>query len=76
MAPDEMDQVQANVLQQQSDSLAECFRRGIRNAMDAHEVLHCVNCDEEIPLARRKAVPGTERCVVCQADFELLTHWR
>jgi len=27
---------------------------------------HCEECDEEIPEARRKAVPGVRLCVECQ----------
>jgi phage/conjugal plasmid C-4 type zinc finger TraR family protein len=27
---------------------------------------HCLNCDAEIPEARRIAVPGVELCVPCQ----------
>lgn len=29
--------------------------------------LVCVECDEPIPEARRKAMPGTRLCVECQA---------
>lgn len=36
----------------------------------------CVDCDKEIPEARRKAQPGCCRCVSCQADHELLENWR
>lgn len=74
MAPDEMDRVQEQTAQFNADALTECFRRGIRNTMNAPT--HCVNCEEEIPVARRRAVPGTSRCIVCQADYELLAHWR
>jgi len=74
MAPDEMDLVQEHTAQFNDDALAECFRRGIRNAMNAPT--HCINCDEEIPEARRKAAPGCDRCIVCQTDYELLAHWR
>lgn len=28
---------------------------------------HCVECGEEIPPGRRKAVPGVRTCVPCQA---------
>ena len=28
---------------------------------------HCVECDEEIPAARRKALPGAHTCVHCQS---------
>lgn len=27
---------------------------------------HCEDCDEPIPPARRKALPGARRCVACQ----------
>ncbi|KFN40969.1 DksA/TraR family C4-type zinc finger protein [Arenimonas oryziterrae] len=29
-------------------------------------LLRCEDCDEKIPAARRKAVPGVRRCVSCQ----------
>ena len=32
---------------------------------------HCVECDEELPEARRKAYPGCTMCVDCQADAEI-----
>jgi len=28
---------------------------------------HCVECGEEIPEARRRALPGARTCVACQA---------
>jgi phage/conjugal plasmid C-4 type zinc finger TraR family protein len=31
---------------------------------------HCEECDEPIPEARRKAVPGVRYCVKCQSEFE------
>ena len=30
----------------------------------------CLACNEEIPIERRRAVPGTFYCVGCQAAFE------
>lgn len=33
--------------------------------------IECVECGEQIPKARRKAVPGVERCIDCQQYFEL-----
>ena len=30
----------------------------------------CEECGEEIPLARREAMPGCTRCVDCQAEME------
>ena len=28
---------------------------------------HCVECGEEIPVARRSALPGARTCVTCQS---------
>lgn len=32
---------------------------------------HCEDCDCEIPLLRREAVPGVRRCVDCQEIAEV-----
>jgi phage/conjugal plasmid C-4 type zinc finger TraR family protein len=32
--------------------------------------LHCLNCTDEIPEGRRRAVPGCCLCVDCQDDME------
>ena len=29
---------------------------------------HCLECGEEIPAARRRAVPGVRTCIECQSD--------
>lgn len=29
---------------------------------------HCLECGEEIPEGRRRAVPGVRSCIVCQAE--------
>ena len=34
----------------------------------------CVDCGEEIPVARRHAVPGCRRCVACQMEHEGNNH--
>ncbi len=31
---------------------------------------HCVDCGEEIPQARRKALPGVRTCVTCQSALD------
>ncbi|MBI9083288.1 MAG: DksA/TraR family C4-type zinc finger protein [Desulfobacterales bacterium] len=33
-------------------------------------LMHCEICEEEIPEARRRAVPGVRLCVHCQAGHE------
>ncbi len=32
--------------------------------------IYCMDCDDEIPEARRKAMPGCCRCVDCQEEHE------
>jgi len=32
----------------------------------------CIDCDEEIPQARRDAIKGCQRCVCCQEKVERL----
>lgn len=32
----------------------------------------CLDCGDPIPLARRQAVPGCERCIDCQEEYERL----
>jgi len=31
---------------------------------------HCEECEEAIPEARRKAVPGVRLCISCQSELE------
>jgi phage/conjugal plasmid C-4 type zinc finger TraR family protein len=31
---------------------------------------HCVECGEEIPHARRLAMPGARTCVACQSELD------
>ncbi|QLW76044.1 TraR/DksA family transcriptional regulator [Citrobacter freundii] len=58
----------------QASALEEMMRD---HAIQAHRLnhsavsaTHCVECDEELPEARRKAYPGCTMCVECQADAE------
>jgi phage/conjugal plasmid C-4 type zinc finger TraR family protein len=32
--------------------------------------LICTDCEEPIPAARREAVPGCHRCILCEEEFE------
>jgi phage/conjugal plasmid C-4 type zinc finger TraR family protein len=34
---------------------------------------HCVECGEEIPEARRRAMPGARTCVACQSGRDART---
>ena len=33
-------------------------------------LIHCEECEKEIPAARREAVPGVRLCVSCQAEHD------
>lgn len=41
-----------------------------RHAPRGVSAFHCADCGDEIPEARRLAVPGCERCAECQALAE------
>ena len=46
-------------------------RQRQRCASPQESALECQCCGEPIPDARRRAVPGVQTCVDCQADLEL-----
>ncbi len=41
-----------------------------RLAKGDKSLTHCEDCDDPIPEARRRAVPGVRRCVECQAEMD------
>lgn len=55
------EQIEASI----SDELA---RLKLRRAPVGKSLSHCAECDEEIPEARRKAIPGVKLCVDCVAE--------
>jgi len=58
-------------VQEQIDANVEDAVARARSRLDVGESLtHCEECDEEIPEARRKALPGVRRCVSCQAELD------
>lgn len=67
---DEMDRVQARNEEFQEIALEEHRRR---HSAIVTSRTHCLDCGNEIPLARRLAVNGCLRCIDCQ---ELLENWR
>lgn len=64
----------ADRAQQEVDvELAEHLARQQRAAaLDAPGNSVCADCNEPIPLARRRALPSAIRCINCQAWFERL----
>lgn len=58
-------------VQDQIDASIEDAVKLARSRMPKGSSLsHCEECDEPIPLARRKAVPGVRMCILCQSKIE------
>lgn len=54
------DQIEASI----ADELA---RMRATRAPQGESLAHCAECDEPIPEARRKALPGVKLCIECQS---------
>lgn len=56
---------------QRQDALqAQARRAGLDGKTVADSASHCRVCESRIPVARRRAVPGVQTCVVCQTELE------
>ncbi|MPS96244.1 TraR/DksA family transcriptional regulator [Comamonas sp.] len=68
---DFFDRAQARELQLREDALRDQVRRaGLVGKTMADSATECIDCDAQIPKARRWAMPGCQRCVKCQSIFE------
>lgn len=71
---DDIDRANDRADQMLADALRDQARRaGLAGKTVADSALSCVDCDEEIPQARREAIPGCQCCVHCQRARERLT---
>ena len=43
----------------------ELARMKARKSPEGESLTHCAECEEEIPEARRRAVPGVKLCIDC-----------
>ena len=58
-------------VQEQIDATVEDAIKHARDQLPKGESLsHCEGCDNEIPEARRTAVPGVRLCINCQAEHD------
>ena len=64
---------QANELVEHRLQLAIQKHRIDQNAVSAE---HCSECEEDIPEARRVAMPGCKTCTSCQEILELMIKQR
>ena len=67
--PDDIDRAQEACDQFQADALAAHLRK----TPHGESLSACIDCDEPIPEARQRAMPGCRRCIECQTMHE---HWR
>lgn len=62
---------QDGAVQDQIDATVESEVARARSRLGSGESLReCQDCGEEIPEARRRAVPGVRRCRDCQAEAD------
>ncbi|MEY2853836.1 MAG: hypothetical protein RL030_968 [Pseudomonadota bacterium] len=58
---------QDGAVQDQIDAtVADAVKRAKDQLPQGPSALHCVECGESIPEARRAALPGVQLCVTCQ----------
>jgi phage/conjugal plasmid C-4 type zinc finger TraR family protein len=58
-------------VQDQIDAtIADAVKRAQRKLLCGESLKHCAECDNDIPQARRDAVPGVRLCVSCQAKHD------
>jgi phage/conjugal plasmid C-4 type zinc finger TraR family protein len=55
------------VQDQIDDTVTDAVQRARANMPKGESATHCIECGEEIPPARRRALPGVRTCVECQA---------
>lgn len=46
----------------------ELKRMQARRRPEGESLTHCADCEEPIPEARRKAIPGVKLCLDCQGE--------
>jgi phage/conjugal plasmid C-4 type zinc finger TraR family protein len=58
-------------VQEQIDAgVADAVKRARSRLGKGKSRTHCELCEEPIPEARRRALPGVRLCVACQSDLE------
>ena len=58
-------------VQEQIDASVEDAIKLVRSRLPNGEGLtHCEECENVIPDARRKAIPGVRLCVSCQSEYD------
>lgn len=55
------------VLEQIDDTITDGVLNARARLPQGEGTSHCVECGDEIPVARRRAMPGATTCVACQS---------
>lgn len=58
------------VQQQIDDSIEDAVKRARAQLPSGPSLSRCEECGEEIPPARRQAIPGVRLCVACQDEAD------
>ncbi|MDX9859498.1 MAG: DksA/TraR family C4-type zinc finger protein [Rhodospirillales bacterium] len=58
------------VQEQIDDSVTDAVARARARLPAGPGEIYCIECGEEIPEARRKALPGVTTCVACQEAID------
>ena len=69
---EEGEQAQANALIREAQAL-DSVRQRLAKQRSQPSFSHCDACGEDIPEARRLAVPGVTMCIYCQSKSERIT---
>jgi phage/conjugal plasmid C-4 type zinc finger TraR family protein len=56
------------VQDQIDDTVGDAVRRARSRLPEGRGLMQCEECREEIPAARREALPGVRLCVACQTE--------
>ena len=56
------------VQDQIDDTITDEVKRARARLPSGAGQIHCAECGEDIPEARRRALPGVRTCVTCQAE--------
>ena len=64
---DDLDYIQEQIDEFQASALAVHQRH---REPDDNNGSCCIDCEDEIPLKRRQAIPGCRRCITCQEHHE------
>jgi len=58
------------VQEQIDDTVDEAVARARSQLPKGESLMHCEHCEQPIPEARRRALPGVRLCVACQSALD------